>query len=222
LSRSCGRTNSQSRNLRRLAMPRSRVRSKAEFMSTITPCGLQRATAMGACSKAARKVVPGLAPAGESDDGNGVAVFILILSRGTIPRRKRAMAIRYLGVPKTGAMSRRCLPFRFRSHYRRIDPALRRTSVTQNQERSVENSVKDYFSTGWREIKSSQRGRRRLGAEGIRRVYGVVELRDWRSAIDFGSLRVTGEVKRKVRRRPFCTRTPSDGCMVARANRLEV
>src|SRR5271154_334994 len=74
LSRSCGGTNSQSRNLRRPATLRSRVRSKAGFISTITPCELQRATAMGACSKAARKVR--FSPAGGSDHGNGVAVFI--------------------------------------------------------------------------------------------------------------------------------------------------
>jgi hypothetical protein len=172
LSRSCGRTNSHRRNLRRLATPRSRVRSKAEFMSTITPCGLQRATAMGACSKAARKVVLGLAPAGESDHGNGVAVFILILWRGTIPGRKRGMAIRYLGVPKTGAMSRRCPPSDFDPHYRRIDLALRRTSVTQNQDRPVENSVRAYFSVTWREIKSNQRNRKGRLREESKRLFG--------------------------------------------------
>jgi hypothetical protein len=91
LSRSCGRTKSPSRNLRRVATPRSRVRSKAGFISTINPCGLQRATAIGACSKAARKVVPGFSPAGESDHGNGVAVFIVLLWRGTIPGRNPTM-----------------------------------------------------------------------------------------------------------------------------------
>ena len=91
LSRSCGRTNSQSRNLRRLATLGSRVRSKAGFISTISPCGLQRATAMGAFSKAARNVVPGFSPAEESDHGNGVAVFIRLLWRGTIPEGKPTM-----------------------------------------------------------------------------------------------------------------------------------
>jgi hypothetical protein len=40
--------------------------------------------------------------------------------------------------------------------------------------------------------------------------------------MEFESLSVTGDVKRKVKRRPFCTRTPSGCCKVPRANRLEV
>ena len=105
VSRSCGETNSESRNERLPANPRFKVRTNAGFISTITPWGLHRATAMGACSKMARKVVL-VFSAGESPGhGNGVAVFIVLMSRGTIPGRKPALAVRYLGVPEMGALN---------------------------------------------------------------------------------------------------------------------
>ena len=132
LSRSCGRTNSKRRNERRLATLRSRVRSKAGFISTITPSGLQRATGTGACSKMARKVVLVFSSAESSGHGNGVAVFILLLSRGTIPGRKPAAAVRYLSAPEMGALNANWQSnLLVRPHYRRGDLRLRRAHVTQ-------------------------------------------------------------------------------------------
>src|SRR5271156_161653 len=71
--------------------------------------------------------------------------------------------------------------------------------------------------------------------EGITPVYSGSALGDWSLAIDFGSLMVSGAVRRKVSRRPFWTCTvserrseaaPADKAKVfgdcPRANRLEV
>src|SRR5713226_8571503 len=132
VSRSCGETNSESRNERRLATPRFKVRANAVFISTITPCGLHRATAMGACSKMARKVVLVFSAGERSGHGNGVAVFILLLSRGTITGRKPAMAVRYLGVPEKGATEAELeVRLLLRPQYRQTDLLLRRADVTQ-------------------------------------------------------------------------------------------
>jgi hypothetical protein len=58
---------------------------------------------MGECSKAARKGVLGLSPGGESGHGNGVAVFIELLWRGTIPGRKLAMGYPILSCSRNGS-----------------------------------------------------------------------------------------------------------------------
>src|SRR5260370_682204 len=132
VSRSCGETNSESRTERRPATPQFKVRTNAGFISTITPCGLHRATAMGACSKMARKVVLVFSAGESSGHGNGVAVFILLLSRGTIPGRKPAAAVRYLGVPEMGALNANLQSnLLLRPHYRSAHLTLRRADVTQ-------------------------------------------------------------------------------------------
>ena len=124
--------------------------SKAGFISTITPCGLQRATAMGACSNMARKVVLGFLPLGRSGHGNGVAVFILILCRGTIPGRNPTMGYPIPWCSRNGSDQPPWRSsFRFRSHYRRANLTLRRADVTQKREKACGKLGKDFIFSAY-------------------------------------------------------------------------
>ena len=82
VARFSGGTRSQSRTELWPAKLRPTAWRKAGFISTMAPCGLQRAAGRGACSKMERKPVPAISAASGSVQGNGVAVFILILCRG--------------------------------------------------------------------------------------------------------------------------------------------
>src|SRR5712672_939246 len=104
LLRSSGRTNSQSRQDGLSATLRSKPRSNAGFICTITPCEVQRATDIGTCSNTARKAVFEFSLGESSDHGIETAVFIvLLLWLGRLPEESPRWAIRYLGVPDLGA-----------------------------------------------------------------------------------------------------------------------
>jgi len=152
---SCGGIKSWSRNERLPFRWGRSACSKAGFISTITPCESQRAAATGACSKKERKSTLRFAAPECSENGNGVAVLMLILCRGRSPERNNKMGCPIPRCSRNGTCADRRygqsallsrphyagLPH-YESHYRRPKVTLRRADVTEVWNNSVENAIR--------------------------------------------------------------------------------